>query len=447
MSQQNVQVPDIGDATEVDVVEVLVKPGMRVEREQSLVVLETDKASMEIPSPADGVVREVQISVGDIVSEGSAILVLDLDEESAPSPSASRAPAAPSSAPEPAPAPAPERVAEVPSTPAPVPAQTAAAHRTIPPVPAPTASIAPEPHSDTPVAHAGPAARRFARELGVDLAHVPGSGRKNRITHEDIQRYVKHAMAVAVAPASTGFSVADAPVIDFTKFGDVESIPLTKIQRVAGRNLHRSWVTIPHVTQFDVADITELESFRKKMRQDKPDVKLTLLSFFMKAVVIVLKEMPRFNSSLDASGEKLILKKYFHIGVAVDTPNGLVVPVIRDVDLKGLGDLAQELTEVSARARARKLAPKDMQGGSMTISSLGGIGGSAFTPIINPPEVAVLGVSRSEMRPVYRDGELVPRLMCPLSLSYDHRVIDGAAAARFTTRLSLVLGDIREMLL
>jgi len=444
MTVQHVKVPDIGDATDVDVVEVLVKPGMRVEREQSLVVLETDKASMEIPSPAEGVVREVQVSVGDTVSEGSAIVVLDLDA-AATSPSA-----VPDVRPETPPPPAAESAKDVvvPAAPPVGDAPPVGAHRTLPPVPAPETSLAPKAPS-APSAHAGPAARKFARELGVDLAHVPGTGRNGRITQDDIQRYVKHAMTVTAAgtPAGTGLTVAAAPTIDFTKFGEVEVAPLTKIQRVSGRNLHRSWVTIPHVTQFDVADITELETFRRKMRQDKPEVKLTILAFFMKAVVIVLKEMPRFNSSLDETGEQLILKKYFHVGVAVDTPNGLVVPVIRDVDIKGLGEIAEELTEVSARARARKLGPKDMQGGSMTISSLGGIGGTAFTPIINPPEVAVLGVSRSEQRPVYRDGELMPRLMCPLSLSYDHRVIDGADAARFTTRLGAVLGDIREMLL
>jgi pyruvate dehydrogenase E2 component (dihydrolipoamide acetyltransferase) len=281
----------------------------------------------------------------------------------------------------------------------------------------------------------------------VDLGHVPGSGPHRRVTREDVQRYVKHAMSVAGTATGSGFAVPELPEIDFTQFGEIALSPLTKIQKISGRNLHRSWVTIPHVTQFDQVDITELEDFRKKMRAERPEAKLTLTSFFMKAVVVMLREMPRFNSSLDRSGENLVLKRYFHLGVAVDTPNGLVVPVIRDVDTKGLHELAVELTEVSERARARRLSPQDLQGACITISSLGGIGGTHFTPIINPPEVAVLGVSRASLQPVYRDGVLVPRLVCGLSLSYDHRVIDGADAVRFTTRLREVLSDIRQMLL
>jgi pyruvate dehydrogenase E2 component (dihydrolipoamide acetyltransferase) len=316
--------------------------------------------------------------------------------------------------------------------------------RTIPPLPSQPIPEAPMQRGDKP--HATPSVRKLARELGVELGLVPGTGPHQRVTREDLQRYVKHAMSVAGSQAG-GVALPEAPVIDFSQFGETALQPLTKVQKVSGRNLHRSWVTIPHVTQFDEADITELEAFRLKMKAERPEAKLTLLSFFMKAVVVVLKAMPRFNASLDPGGENLILKRYFHLGVAVDTPNGLMVPVIRNVDLKGLHDLASELADVSARARDRKLMPKDMQGGCFTISSLGGIGGTAFTPIINPPEVAVLGVSRASLRPAYVDGKLEARLICPLSLSYDHRVIDGADGARFTSRLREVLGDIRQMLL
>jgi pyruvate dehydrogenase E2 component (dihydrolipoamide acetyltransferase) len=319
--------------------------------------------------------------------------------------------------------------------------------RTVPPPAYPSLAAEPAPARDS-VAHAAPAVRQLARELGVDLKQVKGSGPHARVTKEDVQRYVKHAMSVAGTATGTGFAVPELPEVDFSQFGEIsEPQPLTKIQKLSGRNLHRSWVSIPHVTQFDEADITELEEFRKKMRADRPEVKLTLTSFFMKAVVVMLKQMPRFNSSLDRSGENLIMKRYFHIGVAVDTPNGLVVPVIRNVDVKGLHDLAIELSEVSEKARARRLSPADLQGASITISSLGGIGGTHFTPIINPPEVAVLGVSRAAIRPAYVGGKVEPRLMCGLSLSYDHRVIDGADGVRFTNRLCEVLADIREMLL
>jgi len=276
---------------------------------------------------------------------------------------------------------------------------------------------------------------------------VPGTGPHARITREDVQRYVKHAMSAAGTATGTGFAFPELPEIDFSQFGETRTEPLTKIQKLTGRNTHRSWATIPHVTQHDEADITELEAFRQKMRADHPDVKLTLTAFFMKALAVMLKHMPRFNSSLDKSGENLIFKSYFNIGVAVDTPNGLVVPVVREVDQKGLAELALELAQVSERARSRKLMPQDMQGASMTVSSLGGIGGTFFTPIINPPEVAVLGVSRASLRPVYVDGKLVPRLIVGLSLSYAHRVIDGADGVRFTSRLREVLSDIREMLL
>jgi pyruvate dehydrogenase E2 component (dihydrolipoamide acetyltransferase) len=450
-NEHEVAVPNIGDFEEVDVVEVLVTPGTHVEVEQGLIVLESDKASMEIPSPVAGLVRHVRVKVGDKVSEGMPIVVVEADEgapEAKPSPEPASAPAPAQTAPGTEVTPAsPQQTqtgARAPLVGASL--NDASASRTIPPPPempkeAPAESKAPA------KPYASPAVRRFGRELGVDLSQVRGSGRLGRISKEDVQRYVKHAMSVAGTQTGAGFAVPELPEVDFRQFGEITIQPLTKIQRLSGRNLYRSWITIPHVTQHDEADITELEAFRKKMRAERPDAKLTMTSFFMKAVVVVLKQMPRFNASLDRTGENLIFKHYFHVGVAVDTPNGLVVPVIRDVDTKGLHELAAELSGVSERARARRLSPAELQGGSITVSSLGGIGGTAFTPIINPPEVAVLGVSRSRLQPAYVDGELVPRLICPISLSYDHRVIDGADAVRFTTRLRDVLGDIREMLL
>ncbi len=442
MTERRIEVPDIGDATDVGVVEVLVQPGAKVSVDQGLVVLESDKASMEVPSPAAGVVKSVALKTGDTVQKGTLIAVIEVDGVSEPV----TAPAHVSSAPPPESDDDVRQQSERVEIPIARDGESRGPTRTVPP-PAHGQEIVPPPMVRESKPHAAPAVRRLARELGVDLAHVPGTGPHDRIQREDVQGYVKHAMVAAGTQTGTGFAVPELPAVDFTQFGEIEVQALTKIQKLSGRNLHRSWVTIPHVTQHDEADITELEEFRKKMKADRPEVKLTLTSFFMKAVVVVMRQMPRFNASLDASGESLILKKYFHIGVAVDTPNGLVVPVIRDVDTKGLHELAIELGEVSERARARRLAPKDLQGACMTISSLGGIGGTAFTPIINPPEVAVLGVSRAAVRPVYVNGKVVPRLMCGLSLSYDHRVIDGADGARFTTRLREVLADIREMLL
>jgi pyruvate dehydrogenase E2 component (dihydrolipoamide acetyltransferase) len=465
MAEQQVSVPNIGDASDVAVVEVLVQPGARVELEQPLVVLESDKASMEIPSPLAGVVKSITVKVGDSVSEGSALLVIDADgagdAKPAPEPTAAKAsPAAPAATPPAKPAEPPKSkepsdgAQAQPAEPSSAPDEAAPEAerkteiepqtRTFPPAPEP--SSAHEPKQAGALPHASPAIRRFARELGVDLARVEGSGKHGRITKEDLQRYVKQALTAGSA-AGVGLSIAAAPEIDFKKFGPIELVALTKIQRVSGKNLHRSWVTIPHVTQFDDADITELEAFRKKLKAEQPKLKLTLLCFFMKAVVSALKAMPRFNSSLDKSGENLVVKGYYHIGVAVDTPNGLVVPAIRDVDQKSLSQLAKDLEDVSERARTRKLMPNDLQGASFTISSLGGIGGTKFTPIINPPEVAVLGVSRAQIRPIYEDGAFVPRLICPVSLSYDHRVIDGADGARFTKRLCELLSDIRQLLL
>ena len=429
-----VKVPDIGDFEEVGVIEVLVAPGDRVEKEGSLITVESDKATMEIPSPVAGVVKELKIKVGDKVAKGSLILILDEAAGTAPV------------------APAQSAAGAVSTTPAP-------AVAAVEPPPRPVAKPDPVPlePQDLTVSkpHASPSIRMFARELGVDLSKVKGTGLKGRVTREDVQAFVKGALA-AVKPVSASasggglpFNLPELPNIDFAKYGPVETRALSRIKKISGANLHRNWVSIPHITQFDEADITELESFRKAnaAETEKQGFKLTMLAFLIKASVTALRQFPDFNASLDKSGENLVLKKYFHIGVAVDTPDGLVVPVIRDADRKGVFDLARELGEVSKLAKEKKLKPGDMQGGTFSISSLGGIGGTMFTPIINAPEVAILGVSRSVMRPVWNGKEFTPRLVLPLSLSYDHRVIDGAAGARFTTYLVSVLSDIRRSLL
>jgi pyruvate dehydrogenase E2 component (dihydrolipoyllysine-residue acetyltransferase) len=429
---REVVVPDIGDFKNVDVIEILVKPGESIRPEQSLITIESDKATMEIPSPSAGTVKELKVKNGDKVSQGSLILLLE--EADGPS-------AAPT---KPAPAPA---APTMPRAPAPVTPIASARPDPVPPAPASSAAGA--------LPHASPSVRRFARELGVDLARVRGTGPKARITQADVQGFVKGVMKVAppaAAPAARGglaFDLPEWPQVDFAKFGPVEAKPLSRIRKLSGGFLHRNWVSIPHVTQHDEADITELEAFRKENAQvaDKGGFKLTMLAFLVKASVNALKQFPEFNASLDKTGENLIVKKYYHIGVAVDTPDGLVVPVIRDADRKGVFDLAKELAEISKAARDKKLKPDAMRGGTFSISSLGGIGGTSFTPIINAPEVAILGVARSQMRPVYKDGAFVPRLMLPLSLAYDHRVIDGAAGARFTSYLASVLSDIRRTLL
>jgi len=420
------------------VIEILVKPGDPVQAEQSLITVESDKATMEIPSPSAGVVRELRVKTGDKVSKGSPILVLEPAAAGfvQPKKAAEPAPAQPAAAPAPQPAKPPAAAPVVPlNRPDPVSREPARAAG--------------------PVAHASPSVRKFARELGVDLARVKGSGAKGRITQTDVQEFVKGVMrGVPAAPAAAAkaglvLDLPDWPQVDFAKFGPVETKPLSRIRKLSGGFLHRNWVSIPHVTQHDEADITELEAFRKENAQvaEKGGFKLTMLAFLVKAAVNALKEFPEFNASLDKTGDNLILKKYYHIGVAVDTPDGLLVPVIRDADRKGVFDLAKELADISKAAREKKLKPDAMRGGTFSISSLGGIGGTAFTPIINAPEVAILGVARSQMRPVFRDGAFVPRLMLPLSLAYDHRVIDGAAGARFTTYLASVLSDIRRTLL
>ena len=427
MSQ--VVVPDIGDFKEVEVIEVLVKPGDAVAKEQSLITLESDKATMEIPSPDGGVVKEVKVKVGDKVSKGSPIVVLEASDFKE-----TRKPEAPA---------ARQLVPAV--VPAPVPASEAAPR----PVPRePREEIKTKPH-------ASPSVRKFARELGVDLSRVQGSGPKGRIVHGDVQAFVKGALAKAPAPAPAAaggalpFNLPAWPEVDFAKFGPVETKPLSRIQKLSGPYLHRNWISIPHVTQFDEADITDLDAFRKAQtaETEKRGFKLTMLAFLVKACVTALKKYPQFNASLDKSGESIVIKKYFHVGVAVDTPGGLVVPVVRDADRKGVFDLASELAEISKLARDGKLKAGDMQGGTFSISSLGGIGGTFFTPIINAPEVAILGVSRSATRPVWNGKDFTPRLILPLALSYDHRVIDGATAAHFTTFLVSVLSDIRKLIL
>lgn len=437
MAAIEVKVPDIGDFKDVPVIEILVKPGDAVKKEDSLVTLESDKATMEVPAPAAGVVKEVRLKVGDKVSEGSVVLVLEADAAGAPAAAPAAAP--PATAPSPAPAAA--------TAPAPAPAvapSTVDRPAPVPPAPGP---------AGTPP-HASPGVRRFARELGVDLARVKGSGPKGRIVKEDVQGFVKSALAGggAEAPRASGAGFADLglpawPKVDFAKFGPVELQPLSRIKKISGPALARNWVMIPHVTQFDEADITELEAFRARVNEEnaKGGVKVTPLAFLVKAVVAALKKYPAFNSSLD--GDNLVVKHYWHIGFAADTPNGLVVPVVRDADRKGIFEIAKETSELAAKARDGKLGPADMQGGTFSISSLGGIGGTAFTPIVNAPEVAILGVSKAAMKPVWNGREFAPRLMMPLSLSYDHRVIDGALAARFTTYLAQVIADLRRGML
>ena len=426
-----VVVPDIGDFDQVDVVEVLVAVGDDVSVDQSLITLESDKASMEVPSPAAGRVVEIAVELGGQVGEGDLILTIEAadppamerEETAGPSEeSVSTSVEAAAPVPSPAPRPSPSRRRPPP------PAGGGPATSTSPP-------------------HASPAVRRFARLLGADLTSVSGSGAKGRILREDVEAFVKDVMT-GRGPAA-GAGIPPVPEIDFSKFGPVESKPISRIRKLSAANLHRSWLNVPHVTQHDEADITDLEAFRRAHLDEARErgVRLTLLAFLMKAVAASLAEFPEMNSSLAPDGESLILKRYFHLGVAVDTPDGLVVPVVRDVERKSVYELAGELGEVSGRARERKLRPADIQGASFTISSLGGIGGTAFTPIVNAPEVGILGVSRAVRRPVYIGAGLAPRLMLPVSLSYDHRVIDGASAVRFTTHLCSALADIRRVVL
>lgn len=441
MTIEKVFVPDIGDFDEVEIIEVLVSAGERVEVEQSLVTLESDKATMELPSPFAGVVKHIHVAVGDKIGEGAALVDLETQaaEEKEGASADSESDAEVERRTETAPVAA--ALASEPARP------LAELERPVKGEGDPIATLRAQPAR---IAFASPSVRRLAFELGVDLLRVTGTGRKGRILKEDVQDFVKAALVdPSPLPASGGFSVPEMPQIDFSKFGEIEIQALNKIRRVSARNLHRSWITVPHVTQFDEADITDLEEFRRShgMAASEGKPKITILVFLMKALTTALRDFPQFNASLAPDGESIILKKYFHIGVAVDTEHGLVVPVIRDVDRKGLVELSEELAVVSQKARDRKLKPADLSGGSISISSLGGIGGTAFTPIVNAPEVAILGVSRSQIKSVYQHDAFVPRLMLPLSLSYDHRAIDGADAVRFTTRLKSLVMDIRNFIL
>ena len=500
----DLSIPDIGDFEAVEVIEVAVQPGAEVKPEDTLIVLESDKASMDIPAPAGGIVREVFVKAGDSVSQGSPMLKLEegaaeaeggAEAEGAAEPrppqdgaaeprnaAGTRPPQDGAAEPEP-PADAPE--ASISDDPPAPPRETAPPAPAAPPAPtaptappaattdktaadeddaAPLASAMPRPAPTPPRgaqlagasassrAHASPAVRKFARELGVDLGIVRGHGKKGRILKEDVMAFTKAVMSgnhVHVFNRAGGFAPLETPPVDFSKFGPIETRPLTRLKRLGGQNLHRSWINAPHVTQHDEADITELEAFRKLKQADaqRRGAKLTLLSFLIKTVVACLQRHPEFNASLSPDGESLTLKRYFHIGVAVNTEQGLMVPVLKDADQKNLFDLARELTELAQKARDRKLRPAEMQGGCFTISSLGHVGGTGFTPIINAPEVAILGVSRAAIKPVHRDGKFEPRLILPYSLSYDHRVIDGVAAAEFTRSLRELLADIRDILL
>ncbi|MCF7222293.1 dihydrolipoyllysine-residue acetyltransferase [Marilutibacter chinensis] len=449
------RVPDIGDYEGVPVIELLVAVGDTVSQDQGLVTLESDKATMEVPAPFAGVVRELKVKVGDELSEGSVVALIEPagEESAAPAPADGKTASAPAPAPAPAAGSAPASESK-PEPPAP-PTQPSAGEPKSPPVAFDADELLPD-----KVPYASPAVRLYARELGVDLSKVAGSARGGRITREDVQKFVKGVMSGELAAGAAaagggqalgGLSLLPWPKVDFAKFGEIETRPLSRIKKISGANLARNWAMIPHVTQHEDADITELEALRvtlnKENEKAKNGVKLTMLAFLMKASVAALQKYPEFNASLDAGGENLVLKKYFHIGFAADTPNGLVVPVVRDCDQKGVMQIAKEMGELAAKARDGKLGPADMSGGCFSISSLGGIGGTAFTPIVNAPEVAILGVSKSSIKPVWDGKAFQPRLILPLSLSYDHRVIDGAAAARFAAYLATLLGDLRRGLL
>jgi pyruvate dehydrogenase E2 component (dihydrolipoamide acetyltransferase) len=436
MSAIEIRVPNIGDFKEVEVIELLVKVGDVIKAEQSLITVESDKASMEIPSSTAGKVVSISVKIGDKVAEGSVLLMLDASADA----SLATTNVVPASVSAPAPTIAAASVAPpVASSP---PAAAAAPTSALPPAPA--SGVLP---------HASPSVRKFARELGVDLTLVGGSGPKGRVTVEDVRAFVKGALAGTSRPAQSaandgaGLGLIPWPKVDFTKFGEIQTKPLSRIKKISGANLHRNWVMIPHVTNHDDADITDLEAFRVLLNKEneKSGIKVTMLAFLIKACVQALKKFPEFNASLD--GDNLVLKQYFHIGFAADTPNGLMVPVIKDADKKGIFEIAKESSELAAKAREGKLAPAEMQGGCFSISSLGGIGGTYFTPIINAPEVAILGVCRSAIKPVWSGSAFEPRLILPMSLSWDHRVIDGASAARFNTYLAALLADFRRVML
>ena len=446
MSMMQFTVPDIGDFDEVEVIEVLVNEGDHVDVDDSLITLESDKATMEIPSTVSGTVKKVLVNVGDKVSEGTHILDIEVEGEAETPPQAEAQSAA-------------EKPAETPAVPAEAPKAEPVEETpkaTAQPAPVATSVSVEKPVNQQAAGakfHASPSVRAFARKLGVDLALVQGTGPKGRITQEDVEGFIKAALqgtatASTAAPA-TGAGIPPLPQIDFSQFGETETVELGRIKKISGKHLHTSWLNSPHVTQFDECDITDMDAFRKAMKAkaEHAGVKLTPLVFVMKAVVQALKDFPNFNSSLSPDAQSLILKKYYNIGIAVDTPNGLVVPVIRDVDQKSIFELSKELMEVSKRAREGKLTPKDMSGGTFSISSLGGIGGTQFTPIVNAPEVAIMGLSKAKMQPVWNGSEFEPRLVMPFSVSYDHRVIDGAEGVRFTTTVGQYLTDLRQLLL
>ncbi len=442
MTVKTITLPDIGDFDSVDVIEVLVQPGDTVDVDDSLITLESDKATMEVPSPYAGTITKMLVKEGDKVSEGDPIAEIEVAEDGAEE---EPAPAAESEA-----APAPDAETPAASAAQPEPAKPAAA---APAQPA-TGSAEEKPVNAQPMGatfHASPAVRAFARVLGVDLSKVTGSGPKGRITKEDVQQFVKSVMegAQQLTPATGGAGIPAIKLPDFSQFGPVEEVELSRIKKISGKHLHACWLNVPHVTQFDEADITELEAFRKglKAQAEKEGVKITPLVFIMKAVVAALKQFPNMNASLSEDGERLIVKKYYNLGIAVDTPNGLVVPVVRGVDQKGIFELSRELMAISGKAREGKLSPADMSGGTFTISSLGGIGGTNFTPIVNAPEVGIMGVSKAKMQPVWNGSDFEPRLILPFSVSYDHRVIDGAEGVRFTQTVARYLSDIRQLIL
>ena len=440
MSSEQILIPDIGDFDSVDVIEVLVNIGDSIEYDMPLITVESDKASMDIPAPKDGVIKDLKIKVGDKVKEGSLIGLIEVSETKKETKQEVKAPAIDEKKDD------LEKITHTPTRPAPEPPEKKVAREK--PLPIGESVV----NEGSKKSHASPSVRKFARNLGVNLSFVKGSGNKNRILIEDVESFVKGELT---KPRTENMGASFAPIpmpnIDFSEFGKIETKPLSKIKKISGANLHRNWVTAPHVTQFDNADITDLEIFRKSMQKEaeKRGAKLTLLAFLMKACVNALKAYPMFNSSLSPDGDSLILKSYYHIGFACDTPDGLVVPVVRNVEKKDVIDIAEDLGSLSEKARARKLKMDEMQGGCFTISSLGGIGGTKFTPIINCPEVAILGVSRAAMQPVYNKSseDFEARLMLPLSLSYDHRVVDGADGARFTSHLCMMLSDVRRLLL
>jgi len=441
MSQKlEIVVPDIGDFDAVPVIEILVKPGDQVAAEDGLITLESDKATMDIPSPAAGTIESISINIGDDVAQGSVVGVMLLDNDAEP---ASAADSVDSDLPD---AQTPPAVSQANSEPSPPPAKKSTPQEKLPPIlpaPAVQAGITPP--------HASPAIRRFSRELGVDLHKVRGTGAKGRILKEDVKKWVKyHLSTVSDAPlGALGMGIPPIPEVDFSEFGEIEMVPFSRIQRLSAPHLHRAWLNIPHVTHHDEADITITEDFRQSLKQEaeQKGLRITLLSFIMKALVTCLKEFPNFNSSLTPDGKGFVMKKYYNLGIAVDTPEGLVVPVIHGVDRLSIYELSAKIMDVSQRAREGKLKPNELKGGCMSISSLGGIGGTAFTPIVNAPEVAILGVTRSSMKPVWDGEEFQPRLMLPLDLSYDHRAIDGAQAARFMAHLVTLFSDVRRLLL